>query len=121
MLTKHLDITYSMVWSIAIANILGSGLCFLFSGQFAKLATLRYTLIMPCVLSLIYIGAFEGTRNWGDLYSLLFFGVLGWAHEAFQMAAPAAGARLHPGRRARALHVHLDPALRRQPGCCARS
>ena len=28
MLTKHLDITYSMVWSIAIANILGSGLCF---------------------------------------------------------------------------------------------
>ena len=63
MLTKNLDITYSMVWSIAIANILGSGLCFLFSGQFAKLATLRYTLILPCVLCLIYIGAFEGTRN----------------------------------------------------------
>ncbi len=79
MLTKHLDITYSMVWSIAIANILGSGLCFLFSGQLAKLATLRYTLIMPCVLSLVYIGAFEGTRQWGDLYSLLAFGLLGWA------------------------------------------
>ena len=63
MLTKNLDITYSMVWSIAIANILGSGLCFLFSGQFAKLATLRYTLILPVVLCLVYIGAFEGTRN----------------------------------------------------------
>ena len=65
MLTKNLDITYSMVWSIAIANILGSGLCFLFSGQLAKLATLRYTLIMPCVLSLIYIGAFEALAQLG--------------------------------------------------------
>src|SRR5437868_5462977 len=79
MLTKHLDVTYSMVWSIAIANIVGSGLCFTFSVYLAKLATLRYTLIMPCVLSLIYIGAFEHTRNLGDLYSLLFFGMLGWA------------------------------------------
>jgi TctA family transporter len=88
MLTKHLDITYSMVWSIAIANILGSGLCFAFSGQLAKLATLRYTLIMPCVLSLIYIGAFEASRNWGDLYALLFFGMLGWAMKHFKWPRP---------------------------------
>lgn len=88
MVTKNLDITYSMVWSIAIANILGSGLCFLLSGQFAKLATLRYTLILPCVLCLVYIGAFEGKREWGDLYSLLFFGVLGWALKHFQWPRP---------------------------------
>jgi hypothetical protein len=88
MLTKNLDVTYSMVWSIAIANIVGSGLCFAFSGQLAKLATLRYTLIMPCVLSLIYIGAFEHSRNWGDLYSLLFFGMLGWAMKHFYWPRP---------------------------------
>jgi hypothetical protein len=88
MLTKHLDITYSMVWSIAIANILGSGLCFAFSGQLAKLATLRYTLIMPCVLSLIYIGAFEASRNWGDLYALMFFGMLGWGMKHFKWPRP---------------------------------
>src|SRR5215813_4943200 len=88
MLTKNLDITYSMVWSIALANVLGSGLCFLFSGQLAKLATLRYTLIMPCVLSLIYIGAFEHSRNWGDLYSLLFFGMLGWAMKHYYWPRP---------------------------------
>ncbi len=88
MLTIHLDVTYAMVWSIAIANILGAGLCFLFSGQLAKLATLRYTLILPCVLSLVYIGAYEGTRHWGDLYSLLFFGVLGWAMKHFKWPRP---------------------------------
>ena len=60
----------------------------MFSGQFAKLATLRYTLIMPVVLSLVYIGAFEATRNWGDLYSLLFFGVLGWGMKHFKWPRP---------------------------------
>ena len=88
MVTKNLNITYSMVWSIAIANILGSGLCFLLSGQFAKLATLRYSLILPCVLCFVYIGAFEGKREWGDLYSLLFFGVLGWGLKHFQWPRP---------------------------------
>jgi TctA family transporter len=88
MLTKHLDLTYSMVWSIAIANILGSGLCFAFSGQLAKVATLRYTLFMPAVLSLVYIGAFEATRSWGDLFSLMFFGALGWAMKHFRWPRP---------------------------------
>jgi TctA family transporter len=88
MLSKHLDITYSMVWSIALANILGAGLCYLFSGQFARLATLRYTLILPCVLGIIYIGAFEGSRSWGDLFSLLAFGVLGWTMKQLRWPRP---------------------------------
>lgn len=88
MLTRNLDITYSMVWSLAIANILGSGLCFLLSNQFAKLASLRYSLILPSVLCLVYIGAFEGKRQWGDLYSLLFFGLLGWAFKHFKWPRP---------------------------------
>jgi TctA family transporter len=78
MLTKNLSITYSMVWSVALANILGAGLCYAFSPQFARLATLRYTLILPAVLGIVYVGAFSATRSWGDLYSLLFFGLLGW-------------------------------------------
>ena len=88
MLTKNLAITYSMVWSIAIANILGSGLCYLFSSQFAKLASLRYSLILPVVLCMVYIGAFEGKRQWGDLYSLLFFGVFAWTMKHFKWPRP---------------------------------
>jgi hypothetical protein len=88
MLTKNLKFTYSMVWSVALANILGAGLCYLFSGQFARLATLRYTLILPSVLAIIYIGAFEGSRNWGDLYSLLMFGLLGWGMKMLKWPRP---------------------------------
>jgi len=88
MLTKNLDVTYAMVWSIALANILGAGLCFLFSGQFAKVATLRYTLVLPVIMSVVYVGAFQGSRDWGDLYALLFFGVLGWTMKRLRWPRP---------------------------------
>jgi hypothetical protein len=88
MITRNLDITYSMVWSVAIANILGAGLCFLFSGQFARLATLRYTLILPLVMSVVFVGAFQGSRDWGDLYALFVFGVLGWTMKRLRWARP---------------------------------
>ena len=88
MLHKNLDITYAMVWSVALANILGAGLCYAFSPQFARLATLRYTLILPAVLGVVYIGAFEASRNWGDLFALLVFGVLGWMMKQFKWPRP---------------------------------
>ncbi|MDX1484270.1 MAG: tripartite tricarboxylate transporter permease [Alphaproteobacteria bacterium] len=88
MLTKHLDVTYSMVWSVALANILGTGICFAFSNQFAKIALLRYTIIMPLILAIVFIGAFQGSRQWGDIYALLIFGTVGWCMKRLQWPRP---------------------------------
>src|SRR5882724_5506365 len=88
MLTKNLDITYAMVWSVALANILGAGMCYAFSPEFARLSILRFSLILPAVLGVVYIGAFEATRQWGDLYSLLVFGLLGWIMKQFKWPRP---------------------------------
>jgi len=78
LLTDHLDITYSIVWSIALANVLGAGLCLVFSNQLARVAMVRIGTLLPLVLGIIFIGAFQGSRQWGDLYVLLGFGALGW-------------------------------------------
>ncbi len=78
MLSTNLDITYALVWSIAIANVLGAGVCFLFAGQLAKLALLRASILVPIVLAVSFIGAFQGQRAWGDLYLLVAAGVLGF-------------------------------------------
>jgi TctA family transporter len=78
MLNQHLDVTYTMVWSVALANILGAGTCFLFSNQFAKIALIRHAVIMPLILTVVFIGAYQGSRQWGDLFALLFFGIVGW-------------------------------------------
>jgi TctA family transporter len=88
MLTENLDVTYVMVWSLAVANIFGAGLCFLLSGQFAKLATLRWTLILPIIITILMVGAYQATRDWGDLYALLFFGVIGWTMKRMRWPRP---------------------------------
>jgi TctA family transporter len=88
MLTTNLTITYSMVWSIAIGNILGTAICFAFAGHFAKLALLRHSVLMPLILTVVFVGAFQGTRSWGDLYALLFFGVIGWIMKRLKWPRP---------------------------------
>ncbi|MBT3989838.1 MAG: tripartite tricarboxylate transporter permease [Rhodospirillaceae bacterium] len=78
MLSKNLDVTYSIIWSVALANILGAGICFAFSNQFAKVALVRQPIIMPLILTVIMVGAYQGSRNWGDLITVVLFGLLGW-------------------------------------------
>ena len=88
MLSSNLDVTYAIVWSVALANILGAGICFLFSDQFAKIAVVRQPIITPLILAVIFIGAFQGSRQWGDLYTLLAFGVLGWIMKRLEWPRP---------------------------------
>lgn len=88
MLSKNLDVTYAIVWSVAIANILGAGLCFLFSDQLAKLAIIRPSIIMPLILTVIIVGAFQARRDWGDLYTLIAFGVIGWGMKRLKWPRP---------------------------------
>lgn len=88
MLTRNLDVTYSMVWSIALANIFGAGVCFLLSGQLAKISMLRYTLVFPVIMVIVYVGAFQGSNSWGDLFVLLIFGAFGWGMKRLRWPRP---------------------------------
>ncbi|MQU72456.1 tripartite tricarboxylate transporter permease [Sinorhizobium meliloti] len=88
MLTRNLELTYTLVWSLALANVFGAALCFLLSGQFAKISTLRYTLILPSIMAVTFVGAFQGSRSWGDLYTLLIFGLIGWTMKRLRWPRP---------------------------------
>lgn len=78
MLRENLNITYTMVWSVALANIIGGGLCFLFANHLARVATIPIGYLAPVVLSFIYIGAFQGSSQWGDIVVLFVFACLGF-------------------------------------------
>ena len=88
MLTERLDITYTLVWSVAVANILGAGLCFLFANQLAKIALVRIGILAPVVLAVTYIGAYQGSNAWGDIYALLIFGFIGWVMKRLRWPRP---------------------------------
>ena len=88
MLTKHLDVTYTMVWSIAIANIFGTGLCLLLTNHLARLANVRVHLLAPLVIVVVFLAAFQAKRHFGDLILLLSFGLLGWLMKRFGWPRP---------------------------------
>jgi len=90
MLAEQLDITYLMVWSVGLANILGAGLCFAFTGVLAKIAQVRITVLVPVVLAITFVGAFQGSRDWGDIHALLLFGCIGWTMKRMKWPRPPA-------------------------------
>jgi putative tricarboxylic transport membrane protein len=78
MLTKNLDVTYTIVWSLTLAHVIGALICLSGSKWLARISTVRPEILLPIVLSLVFVAAFEGTHDWGDLFTLMVFGVVGW-------------------------------------------
>jgi TctA family transporter len=78
MLSKHLDVTYLMVWSLALAQIMAAGICLAGSRWIARIAEVRAEILLPIVLPIVAVAAYQGTHDWGDLYTLAAFGLAGW-------------------------------------------
>ncbi len=78
MLTKHLDLTYLIVWSLTLAHVIGAAICIACSGWLAQISRIRPEILLPIIVALVFVAAFDGEHDWGELYSLLFFGVIGW-------------------------------------------
>jgi TctA family transporter len=79
MLTVNLDLTFSMVWDIAFANILAAGLLMLLSRQVGKVAFLPAHSVIPGVMVVLLMGAWIATSSMGDWWTCLAMGVLGYA------------------------------------------
>jgi putative tricarboxylic transport membrane protein len=78
MLTKNLPITYSMVWTIVLANVITVAACFLFLNRLAALTNVPGHLLVPVVLVLVFIGAFTANNQYGDIVVMLACGLVGW-------------------------------------------
>jgi hypothetical protein len=88
MLTKHLDVTYTMIWSLALANIMGTAICLAFTNQLAKVALIRIHLLAPLVIAVVFLASFQASVHYGDMWSLLFFSVVGWFMKRFAWPRP---------------------------------
>jgi putative tricarboxylic transport membrane protein len=84
MLTKHLPVTYSMVWTLALANLVTVALCFPLLPYLARLTTIRATRLAPFLLLLVFVGAYTANNSWGDIVVALAFGALGYAMVRFR-------------------------------------
>src|SRR5512145_785431 len=78
MLSKHLAVTYSMVWTLVIANIITVVLSLAILNQLAKVTYIRGALIIPFVLLLVFVGSYTANGQIIDLIVTFCFGVLGY-------------------------------------------
>lgn len=89
MVRNHLDITYTIVWSLAIANVIGAGLCILFANQVARITTIKFTLLAPLLFMMVAFAAFQSRQSLGDLVALVAIGAIGILLRRFDYSRPA--------------------------------
>lgn len=89
MLRDNLNITYSIVWLLALANVVGTILCIAASGGIAKLTTIRFTYLAPFLFMLISFAAFQSGQNFEDLLALVAIGLIGIFLRRFDWSRPA--------------------------------
>ena len=89
LIQNDLPITYTIVWSLALANVLGAGLCIVLSPSIAKLTTIRFALLAPFLFMMISFAAFQSKQTLWDLAALVAVGLLGIFLRRFEWPRPA--------------------------------
>ena len=78
MVTEQPVLLYLIVWSVALASIVGAAICFAVTPLMARLTRIRFALIAAPLMLIMVAGAYQSTRSLGDISVLLLLGVVGW-------------------------------------------
>ena len=89
MVTTDLPLTYTVVWSLALANVIGAGLCLGLSGSIARLTTIHFPLLVPFLFMMIAFAAFQSKQTLWDLAALVGVGLIGIFMRRFDWPRPA--------------------------------
>jgi TctA family transporter len=89
MLERHLDLTFLIIWSLAIANVIGTALCLLLARPISKITLVPFAMVAPFMIAIIYFAAYQVTRSWYDIIALFVLGVLGVYMKRFGWSPPA--------------------------------
>jgi putative tricarboxylic transport membrane protein len=78
MVTQNPDLMYLIVWSVALASVLGAVICFAITPLVARLTRIPFAIIAAPLMLIMILGAQKATGTMGDLYLLFGLGLLGW-------------------------------------------
>ncbi len=78
MLTDKLNITFTLVWTLVIANVAGAVILLLWGSQASKITYLQGHIIVPAIMLVVFMGAWVGNGTLGNWIVLLTFGVIGY-------------------------------------------
>ena len=78
MLTDKLNITFTLVWTLVLANVAGAIILLLWGSQASKITYLQGHIIVPAIMLVVFMGAWVGNGTLGNWIVLLTFGVIGY-------------------------------------------
>jgi putative tricarboxylic transport membrane protein len=90
MVTEHVDLIYTAIWSLALANVFGAVVSIALSKPITRLTVIPFSYLAPFMVLISTFASYQATRSWGDLIALLFMGVLGWVMKQYGWPRPAA-------------------------------
>jgi len=77
-ITDNLDTVYTIVWSFAIASVVGAALCFAFSIPLAKLSFVRFPVIAAGLIVILFTAGYQESKQIQLLLIMLLLGAVGW-------------------------------------------
>ncbi|MDP2399469.1 MAG: tripartite tricarboxylate transporter permease [Burkholderiales bacterium] len=89
MMERHLDLTFIIIWSLAIANVIGAGICLVLARPISRITLVPFLLVAPFMIVIVYFAAFQATRDWDDLIALFVLGIFGMYMKRFGWSRPA--------------------------------
>lgn len=91
MLRSNLELTFTLLWGLALANVIGGVLCYLIAGylNLTFITTLAPRYLVPVVLTLVFLGAFVYNQSMADVVVTLAFTLFGLLMKKFGYNRPA--------------------------------
>jgi putative tricarboxylic transport membrane protein len=78
-LTTDLELTFTLIWGLALANVIGVVLCYYIVGylNLTKLITLPPHILVPTILSIVYLGSYTSDNQVAAIGITILFSVIG--------------------------------------------
>ena len=89
LLTEHVDLVFLMIWSIALANIFSSVICYLMTNKLALITKIPPHILAPLVFTILAAGTLYSTGDAAGIGLLIGFGILGWLMKSLDWSRPA--------------------------------
>src|SRR3546814_5684878 len=89
MVTQNLSLVYTIIWTLAIANVVRAGTCILLAGPIARLSSINFNYLAPFMIMLIMFAAFQSQKAWGDILAVVLLAIVAFYMRRYGYSRPA--------------------------------
>jgi putative tricarboxylic transport membrane protein len=78
MLTKHLDVVWTLIWALVVGNIIAVSFLLFLTRWVAVLTFVNGAMLVPFILVLVVLGTFTSEARWENLLILIGLSIIGY-------------------------------------------